>query len=188
MSIMQIMQLNDSNREVPNISLRQESKPIVSNELASPWLIDLLRNMFKTLYSSPMGVGLAAPQVGVMLRLVVIDIKRDAKNPIVLINPSYEPIGNALVESKESCLSIPGVSGNVQRYETIKIRHTALSGEVVEKTVTGFKARVIQHEIDHLDGVLFIDKVIEGTIELNSEGTPGKLADASLSTVIDYFE
>jgi len=118
---------------------------------------DLIDNMFETMYAEE-GVGLAAPQVGMLKRIAVVDIREE--NKIVLINPEIiEEEGKAIME--EGCLSIPGEIGDVIRAEKIKVRSLDREGNEVEFEAEGFEARAIQHEIDHLDGVLFVDKIVK---------------------------
>lgn len=163
MSVMSICKLEQSTWNSKDISLRQKCRELTNKDLRSEWLKSLLVDMFETLYATPSGVGLAAPQVGVQLRIAVIDIKRDAKKPIVLINPSYTGLGNEMIESTESCLSVPGVVGKVMRYEKIKLSYLSISGEIIEKECSGFEAKSFQHEIDHLDGIVYVDRLIDGT-------------------------
>jgi peptide deformylase len=118
---------------------------------------DLIDNMFETMYAEE-GVGLAAPQVGILKRIAVVDIREG--NKIVLINPEIiEEEGKAIRE--EGCLSIPGETGDVIRAEKIKVRSLDRESNEIEFEAEGLEARAIQHEIDHLDGILFIDKVVE---------------------------
>jgi peptide deformylase len=118
---------------------------------------DLVDNMFETMYAEE-GVGLAAPQVGILKRIAVVDIREG--NKIVLINPEIiEEEGKAIRE--EGCLSIPGETGDVIRAEKIKVRSLDRESNEIEFEAEGLEARAIQHEIDHLDGILFIDKVVE---------------------------
>lgn len=109
------------------------------------------------------GVGIAAPQVHVSKRLIVISVPTSRMGdgdvdelPItVLVNPVFEPVGDERVLGWEGCLSIPGMRGAVPRWQTIRYRATSLAGEPIDCTASGFQARVVQHEIDHLDGVLY---------------------------------
>lgn len=118
---------------------------------------NLIDNMFDTMYAED-GVGLAAPQIGISKRIAVVDIRED--NKIVLINPEIiEEEGKAVME--EGCLSIPGETGDVIRAEKIKVKTLDRDGNEIEFKAEGLKARAIQHEIDHLDGILFIDKVVK---------------------------
>lgn len=116
--------------------------------------------MLATLYAIPNGVGLAAPQVGVSKRLVVIDVNREDldSKPLMLIDPKIQSLEGEIVD-EEACLSIPDVTADVKRAEKVVVSALNLDGEPVTIEGEGFFARVLQHEIDHLDGVLFIDHV-----------------------------
>jgi peptide deformylase len=118
----------------------------------------LVSDMFETMYGAP-GVGLAANQVGVLKRVVTIDATRgeEKKQPIVLINPEITWMSAEKTVIEEGCLSIPDFIDEVERAERIKARFTNLEEQIVEVEAEGLFARVLQHEIDHLNGVLFID-------------------------------
>ena len=142
--------------------LRKVAEPITAN---FPDLNNLIDNMFETMYKAE-GVGLAAPQVGFPIRLLVIDLTvfKDT-NPelgdfkITMINPIILEVSEEEVSGEEGCLSIPGIHENVLRAQTIKIKfHDIDFNERIEE-FEGYKARVIQHEYDHLEGNLFTDKV-----------------------------
>jgi len=129
----------------------------------------LVRSMIETMHDAP-GVGLAAPQVHVGRRIIVFYVPESRREPgepaapegpQALVNPAFEPVGPALVEGTEGCLSIPGLRGSVPRYQRIAYRGTTPDGRFVEREAVGFQARVIQHEIDHLDGVLFVDRMTD---------------------------
>ena len=115
----------------------------------------LLDDMLETMYAAE-GVGLAAPQVGILKRLVVIDV---GEGPMKLVNPEIVENDGEVVDY-EGCLSVPGEQGNVIRPETVKVKALNEKGENIEITGSGLLARALCHEIDHLNGVLFIDKVI----------------------------
>ena len=118
---------------------------------------DLIDNMFEIMYAED-GVGLAAPQVGISKRIAVVDIRED--NKIVLINPEIiAEEGKSIME--EGCLSVPGETGDVVRSEKIKVQSLDRNGNEIKFEAEGYEARAIQHEMDHLDGVLFIDKMVE---------------------------
>ena len=115
----------------------------------------LAGEMFETMYAAE-GIGLAGPQVGIPLRLFVMDIRDAEEEPRALINPVIlESSGSELAE--EGCLSLPGLVGEVERAARIVVDATDLEGERFQIEASGLLARCIQHEIDHLDGVLFID-------------------------------
>lgn len=144
----------------PHPVLRQKAAGIQSITKETERLLD---DMLATMYDAP-GIGLAAPQIGQSLRLVTIDLgersgSEDGKitDPLKMINP--EIIGKSKETSiyEEGCLSIPGVSAEVTRPERIKLRYTDLKGKLHEIDADGLLATCIQHEIDHLNGVLFID-------------------------------
>ena len=116
----------------------------------------LLDDMAETMYVSE-GVGLAAPQVGVLRRVVVIDI---GEGLLKLINPEIIEVEGESIDY-EGCLSVPGASGKVKRPEKVKIKYLDIDGNEKEMEGTGLLARAMCHEIDHLNGTLFIDKVID---------------------------
>lgn len=120
----------------------------------------LAHDMLDTMYAAP-GRGLAAPQVGVMLRMFVMDPtwKEGQRAPFVCINPDLVERSEALVESAEGCLSIPGVSADVMRHEQVRMVWSDLDGVVHDQMLSGFTALCAQHELDHLDGVLTLDRV-----------------------------
>jgi peptide deformylase len=119
----------------------------------------LIRDMFETMYAAE-GIGLAAPQVGVGKRVIVLDVSPvdPEARPMALVNPEIlESCGTVLGE--EGCLSIPGVQGEVPRAETVVVRGLDEQGNPVQFQSGGILARALQHEIDHLDGILFIDRI-----------------------------
>lgn len=137
--------------------LRKKSKPV---EKIDKRILELLDDMAETMKHAD-GVGLAAPQVGILRRVVVIDV---GDGLIELINPEIvETSGQQ--RGAEGCLSIPGVRGEVIRPEKVRVKALNRKGEPIEITGTGLLARALCHEIDHLDGILFIDKVVPGTLE-----------------------
>ncbi|SHI39188.1 peptide deformylase [Propionispora hippei] len=130
--------------------LKQLAEPVVKIDRKIKQLLD---NMADTMYSAD-GVGLAAPQVGISLRVIVVDI---GEGLVELINPviiSHED----LEVGTEGCLSIPGVFGEVERYAKVTVEGLNRHGKTVTIEGTGFFARALQHEIDHLEGVLFIER------------------------------
>lgn len=138
---------------VPNEVLRTKAKEVVN---INAGVLKLLDNMRDTMYEFD-GVGLAAPQIGVLKRVVVID---PGDNYMEFINPEIiyregEQVG------REGCLSVPGVWGKVARAQKIKVRALNRNGELFEIEAEGLLARALQHEIDHLDGILFIDKATD---------------------------
>jgi len=108
------------------------------------------------------GAGLAAPQIGVPLRVVVFEVSANPRYPhvepvpyTVLVNPELTPMGDETEDGWEGCLSVPGLRGVVPRYRSLRYRGVDPSGASIDRTVQGFHARVVQHEVDHLDGILY---------------------------------
>lgn len=120
---------------------------------------ELIRDMFETMRAAS-GVGLAAPQLGVGKRVIVVDISPVEKEvaPLALVNPEIVE-SKGLAEGTEGCLSLPGIEGVVPRAEFVLVKARDEQGRPVQLTAHGFLARALQHEIDHLDGVLFIDRI-----------------------------
>jgi peptide deformylase len=117
----------------------------------------LLPKMFATMYRAP-GIGLAAPQVGILLRVAIVDLMPDEKPaPIAMINPEIVAASTELATREEGCLSIPGQYAEVTRPARVKVRYSDPEGARREIEAEGLLAACLQHEIDHLDGVLFID-------------------------------
>ena len=120
----------------------------------------LVQDMTDTMYHAP-GVGLAANQVGVTKRVLVADIttKEEALNTLVLINPTIVEFGDETEKMEEGCLSVPDFTSEVERCLKVKVHAKNLKGEDIEVVAEGFLARVFQHEIDHLNGTLYIDRI-----------------------------
>lgn len=136
----------------PDPRLRTVAQPVTEIDAALHQLID---NMFETMYSAP-GIGLAATQVNVNKRVVVIDVSEDKEQPLCLINPELLELSGT-EEMEEGCLSVPGVYETVQRADQVRVRALDRDGNRVEFEAGGLLAVCIQHEIDHLDGKLFVD-------------------------------
>ena len=120
----------------------------------------LVADMLETMYAAP-GRGLAAPQVGHLLRLFVMDVtwKEGTRNPVVCINPVITWRSPTRVKGPEGCLSIPGVTAEVVRAQEIRLRFMGVDGMEQEQHLTGFAAICAQHEYDHLDGILTLDRI-----------------------------
>jgi peptide deformylase len=136
----------------PDPRLRDVAKPVTHVDASVCQLID---NMFETMYSAP-GIGLAATQVNVNKRVVVIDVSEDKGQPLCLINPEILELSGT-EEMEEGCLSVPGVYETVQRADQVRARALDRNGKPFELEAGGLLAVCIQHEIDHLDGKLFVD-------------------------------
>ncbi len=145
-------------RIIGDAVLRQKAHPV---DAITPEVKDLAQDMIHTMYLRD-GVGLAAPQIGASIRMVVVDPfwgREDAeKDPFVLINPSITASSGETV-NEEGCISIPGIYADVTRPSSISVSFTTLDGETSAMDVSGFAAVVVQHELDHLDGLLFTDKI-----------------------------
>ena len=133
--------------------LRKEAKEITE---MTPRIQELIDDMFETMYEAN-GVGLAAPQVGISKRMFVCDQGDGVVRKV--INPIITPMTDKLMDFEEGCLSVPGIYKKVQRPEKIKIDYLNEKGEKVSEEVEGFLAIIMQHEFDHLDAVLFVDKI-----------------------------
>jgi peptide deformylase len=132
--------------------LRQQAAPVAAVDAE---VRDLVADLFETMRAAR-GVGLAANQVGVARRVAVVDVGEEDPPPLVLINPVITERNGVLV-AEEGCLSIPDIFGDVERAESVVLEALDQDGHPYRVQASGFKARAIQHEIDHLDGVLFID-------------------------------
>ena len=142
--------------EFPDPRLRKKAVPVVDVDDDLRKLID---DMFETMYAAP-GIGLAATQVDVHKRLLVSDISQEKDDPHVMINPEIlERDGVAVTE--EGCLSVPGYFEEVERAEHVRVRYLDRDGRQVEKAAEGLLAVCMQHEIDHLNGKLFVDYLSE---------------------------
>ncbi|WP_127901922.1 peptide deformylase [Solirhodobacter olei] len=140
----------------PDPRLRKMCQPVAA---ISPEIVKLADDMLETMYDAP-GIGLAAPQVGVMTRLLVMDCVKDSElppRPMVLINPTITWSSEERGTYEEGCLSIPDQYADVERPAEVKVRWLTLDGTEAEEHFTGLWATCVQHEIDHLDGKLFID-------------------------------
>ena len=152
MAIRDVLRMGDAR-------LLQPSQPV--REIPSQELDDLLVDMRDTMQALS-GAGLAAPQIGVPLRVVIFGLERNPRYPdaepvpqTVLINPTLEFLGDHTEEGWEGCLSVPGMRGLVPRYQSLRYTGFDERGQPIDRTVGGFHARVVQHEVDHLDGVLY---------------------------------
>jgi peptide deformylase len=139
--------------------LLQVAKPVETFD--TPELHALLTDMHDTMEALN-GAGLAAPQIGVSLQVVIFGVSRNPRYPqaepvpyTVLINPTLEPLSDEMEEGWEGCLSVPGMRGLVPRYVRLRYRGYDQYGQPIDRSVEGFHARVVQHEVDHLNGILY---------------------------------
>jgi peptide deformylase len=139
----------------PDPRLKQVAAPIKRVDGAIRTLID---DMLETMYAAP-GIGLAAPQVGQLIRLIVVDVAKDdaPRDPHALINPELVWVSDEDATYEEGCLSVPEHYADVTRPARIRVRYLDRQGEMRETAADGLLATVIQHEMDHLEGILFID-------------------------------
>lgn len=148
-------------QKFPDPVLRLKAKAIQQIDNSTHELID---NMLETMRAAP-GVGLAAPQIGESVRLIVVEYadeeKQDQKpKTYVLINPEIVSTSRDVVTDVEACLSVPGLAGEVERFESITLKAKNRVGKPTKIHAKGWLARIFQHEIDHLNGVLYIDRAI----------------------------
>ena len=135
-----------------NPDLKRKALPVTAFDKKLKFIISYMK---KTLYEAN-GVGLAAPQIDLNIRVFVAD---DGESGFeAYVNPVWEPVGNETNVDTEGCLSVPGYVGLVERYTTVRIKYQDVRGKKKQKVATGLLARCIQHETDHLNGILFIEK------------------------------
>ncbi len=158
MAVRPVLRLGDPRLRLPSIPVPEE---IFGSERLACLLTDLRDTM-----AAHDGAGLASPQIGVPWRVVIYGIGHNPRYPeappipeTVLINPRLTPVGTATQLGWEGCLSVPGLRGQVERWQTVRLGWRDPDGEAWERVVDGFQARVAQHECDHLDGVLFPDRL-----------------------------
>jgi len=149
--------------------LRRPADPV--DDPTSAEIRVLVDDMIETLAEAG-GIGLAAPQIGVLRRVVIFRVPdgratedpEDGPCPLTaLVNPVLEPLDDRLMLGWEGCLSIPGLRGEVPRHHRIRVRATTPDGEAFDSILSGTRARVLQHEVDHLDGVLYLDRMTDFT-------------------------
>lgn len=153
-----------------NPSLHERSSDVAKAQLQTLEMKQLIRDMIHTMYKDQ-GVGIAAPQVGKNIRLAIIakgalkkteePVPFSTRKDLVIVNPSFVPLNTEKASNEEGCLSVPGIWGTVSRHIKIHVRFETPEGEHYKFVATDFLARVFQHEIDHLNGTLFIDHAEE---------------------------
>ncbi len=142
--------------EYPDTRLRTRAEPVTSFDAELGQLLD---DMFETMYAAP-GIGLAASQVDVHQRLIVIDLSKECTQPLVFINPEILARDGVGV-MEEGCLSVPGIFDEIERAAKIRVRFQDRTGSTHEQELDGMLAVCLQHEIDHLEGKLFVDYLSE---------------------------
>jgi peptide deformylase len=138
----------------PDPILRQIAVPIASADFGAKWLKKLSADMIDTMINRD-GIGLAAPQISQSIRLIIVSTKT---GPLIMINPELTKKSLIKDTDEEGCLSIPNTFGQVKRHHSVQVKFIDEGGKSKHISAKGLLARVIQHEIDHLDGILFIDK------------------------------
>ncbi|MDF1756747.1 MAG: peptide deformylase [Legionellaceae bacterium] len=152
MAIKTVVKMGDTQLATPSIPITD----IFDDSVAS-----IVKDMQDTMIAED-GVGIAAPQIGYNVRIIIFGFEDSSRYPdeydipyTVLINPSFEPISDEMEDGWEGCLSVPGMRGLVPRYTAIKYSGYNLDGELISREVDGFHARVVQHEYDHIEGILY---------------------------------
>jgi peptide deformylase len=152
---------------VGNPLLRQRSRDVSPEELASPAMQRIIDDLIDTMRAAN-GAGIAAPQVGELVRIATIEVNHNPRYPYkpripltVVVNPTVEVLDDEVVEINEGCLSVPNLRGNVLRYVNIRVRYLDRDGVEHDVVQRGLTAGTFQHELDHLDGVLFLDRVFD---------------------------
>jgi peptide deformylase len=150
---------------VGNPLLRQRSREITRDELASPATQQLIDDLIDTMHAAN-GAGIAAPQVGELVRIATIEVTDNPRYPYkpripltVVVNPIIEPLDDEVVEINEGCLSVPDMRGDVMRHVNVRVRWWDRTGAEHDEVRRGLTAGTFQHECDHLDGILFLDRV-----------------------------
>ena len=150
---------------VGNPLLREVSRPVTRDELASPEVQQLIDDLIDTMHAAN-GAGIAAPQVGELVRITTIEVTKNPRYPYkppipltIVVNPVIEFLDDELVEVNEGCLSVPNMRGNVMRHVNIRVTYLDRYGVEHDEVKRGLTAGTFQHEIDHLDGLLFLDRV-----------------------------
>ncbi|AXQ23164.1 peptide deformylase [Acinetobacter wuhouensis] len=145
--------------------LKLIASPVAETEFSSTWLLELSKAMHSTMRERN-GVGIAAPQVYVSKRVIIVASRPNPRYPdapemdaIVMVNPEIIQKSVQTVLGEEGCLSVPNERGEVARAEQITVKYQTLNSDEITQTFQGFPARIVQHEVDHLDGVLFVERV-----------------------------
>ena len=147
------------------VILTLKAASVTALELNSAWLNELAAAMQATMLERN-GVGIAAPQVYVSKRVIIVASRPNPRYPdapemdtVVMVNPEILEKSESTILGEEGCLSVPNERGQVARAEMVRVKYLTLQGELVETVFHGFPARIVQHEVDHLDGVLFVERI-----------------------------
>jgi peptide deformylase len=177
---------------VGNPVLRERSREVASDELASPEVQQLIDDLIDTMRAAN-GAGIAAPQIGEPVRIATIEVTRNPRYPYkppipltVVVNPIVEALDDELVEINEGCLSVPNMRGNVMRHVNIRVRYVDRHGVEHDEVKRGLTAGTFQHELDHLDGVLFLDRVHDTRSLTTWEDFERFHRDAFIARITDF--
>lgn len=145
--------------------LKLQAAPVAQSEFNSEWLLQLAAAMQTTMLERH-GVGIAAPQVYISKRIIIVASRPNPRYPdapemdaVVMVNPEILELSPNTCLGEEGCLSVPNERGEVERAYSIRVRYQSLYGEVIKTAFEGFPARIVQHEVDHLNGVLFVERL-----------------------------
>ena len=145
--------------------LKLQAAPVAQSEFNSEWLLQLAAALQTTMLERH-GVGIAAPQVYISKRIIIVASRPNPRYPdapemdaVVMVNPEILELSPNTCLGEEGCLSVPNERGEVERAYSIRVRYQSLYGEVIETAFEGFPARIVQHEVDHLNGVLFVERL-----------------------------
>ena len=174
--------------------LRQPARELTADELASPEIQTLIDDLIDTMHAAN-GAGIAANQVHESVRVAVIEVDHNPRYPYkpaipltVVVNPVIEPLDDELVEINEGCLSVPDLRGNVFRHVNVRVRYLDRDGDEHDEVKRGLTAGTFQHECDHLDGRLFLDRVVDTTTLTTWEQFERYHRDAFVARITEFVD
>ena len=174
--------------------LRARAREIGGDELASPVVQQLIDDMIDTMRAAG-GAGLAANQVGELLRIAVVEVDHNPRYPYkppipltVIVNPVLEPVDDEVVAINEGCLSVPDLRGTLDRHVTVRLRYLDREGVEHDEIRRGLTAGTFQHEVDHLDGILFLDRVSDPTTFTTWEQFERHHRDAFVARITEFVQ
>lgn len=159
MSVIPLVQLKKEEFQNKSVTLREPNNEVIDFGDSFQEIVD---NILETFWSHSIAIGLAAPQVGIHLKLAVINYKRDKTVPnLILVNPEIISISGKKDKKRESCMSLPHYAGEVERRDKVSLNYQDRYGEKQHLETQGFLSRVIQHEVDHLEGILYVERMAD---------------------------
>jgi peptide deformylase len=174
--------------------LRERAREVSPDELASPGIQRLIDDLIETMHDAN-GAGIAANQVHELVRIAVIEVDHNPRYPYkppipltVIVNPVLEPLDDEQVEINEGCLSVPNLRGNVMRHVNVRVRYLDRRGGAHDEVKRGLTAGTFQHECDHLDGTLFLDRVVDTTSLTTWEQFERHHRDAFVERITRFVE